>query len=106
MPNKTIYVADAELWLKAKEIASDEGESLSGILEAKLRLYVEEKEKEKATLKGTIKVNDVEVEFDYIKFTTFFAAVNHFGKETVLKILNTHLLHWAKHDAYLKVTRQ
>jgi len=100
MPNKTIYVADAELWLKAKEIASDEGESLSGILEAKLRLYVEEKEKEKATLKGTMIVHGKEVEFTYIKFTTLFAAINHFGKVKTLEILNNHLKFIARSDAY------
>lgn len=44
MPNKTIYVRDAELWKKAKAIAGKEGEGLSGVIAEALAAFVKKHE--------------------------------------------------------------
>ena len=62
MPNKTIYVreADAELWEKAEKLA---GGSLSGLITEAVRRYTEEEERKEQTKMETIEtVEPIEVE--------------------------------------------
>ncbi len=55
VPNKTIYVreADAEMWKKAEELA---GGSLSGLITEAVRRYVEEEERKEQVEMETIEV--------------------------------------------------
>ena len=62
MPNKAIYVkeADAELWGKAEKLA---GGSLSALITEAVRRYVEEEERKEQAKMGTIQtVEPIEVE--------------------------------------------
>jgi hypothetical protein len=42
VPNKTIYIKDEKMWLKAKELAAADGMSISALIDKLLREYLKE----------------------------------------------------------------